>query len=410
MKRVVITGMGVISPIGSNVDTYWNHLTTGKSGITAIDQFDTTHFTTKIAGTVRDFQADSYMSTKEIRQYDRYLQFAVAATQQAIEQARLEVSRYAERVGVYIGTGIGGIHTLLQNHQTFLERGPKRVSPFMIPMMIGNIAAGQISILTGARGPTMATMSACATSNHAIGEAFHVIRSGRADIMIAGGAEASIHELALAGFCNMHAMSTNNDHPEQASRPFDLHRDGFVMSEGAGILIMESMDSALSRGAPILAEIAGYGASSDAYHITATDPEGGGAYRAMKAALEDANIRPEAVDYINAHATSTSLGDQSETRAIQTLYQHSAQPPLISSTKSVTGHLFGAAGAVEAVACIQAITHNMVPPTINYETPDPHCNLDYVPNEARNTSVKVAMSNGFGFGGHNAVLVFRSAM
>jgi 3-oxoacyl-[acyl-carrier-protein] synthase II len=408
MKRVVITGMGVISPIGNDVDTFWNHLVAGKSGITAIDQFDTTHFTTKIAGTVKGFQADSYMSSKEIRQYDRYLQFAVAATQQAIEQARLDVSRYAERVGVYIGTGIGGIHTLLQNHQTFLERGPRRVSPFMIPMMIGNIAAGQISILTGARGPSMATMSACATSNHAIGEALHAIRSGRADIMIAGGAEASIHELSLAGFCNMHAMSTNNENPEQACRPFDMHRDGFVMSEGAGILLLESLESAQSRGASVLAEIAGYGSSSDAYHITATDPEGGGAYRAMKAALEDADINPEAVDYINAHATSTPLGDQSETKAIQALYQQNGKPPLISSTKSVTGHLFGAAGAVEAVACIQAIANNTIPPTINYETPDPNCNLDYVPNQARSTSVKVAMSNGFGFGGHNAVLVFRS--
>ncbi|WP_309121974.1 beta-ketoacyl-ACP synthase II [Paenibacillus sp.] len=406
-RRVVVTGMGVVSPIGSDVTAFGEALAEGRSGITTIHAFDPTGYPTRMAGEVRDFRPEAYMGAKEARVYDRFLQFAVAAAKQAVAASGLDVGADADRVGVYVGSGIGGIHTLLDNHRQFAERGPKRVSPFMIPMMIGNMAAGQLSILTGARGPTFAPVSACATGNHAIGEAFHAIRAGRADAMIAGGAEAPIHELAFAGFCNMHAMSGRNDDPTRASRPFDANRDGFVMGEGAGILVLEELESARARGAAILAEVAGYGASSDAYHITATDPEGRGAYLAMKAALEDASLRPEEIDYINAHATGTPVGDASETKAILTLFPREDERPPVSSTKSMTGHLFGAAGAVEAVASVLAIRRGLLPPTINYETPDPACALDVVPNVARPAAVNAVLSNGFGFGGHNAMLAFR---
>ncbi|GIQ68730.1 beta-ketoacyl-[acyl-carrier-protein] synthase II [Xylanibacillus composti] len=408
MKRVVVTGMGVISPLGCNVEQFWNQLAAGVSGIAEIEHFDSSQLATRIGGTARDFRPESYMSAKEVRQYDRYLQFAIAAAQQAIDQAGLDIADQPERVGVYVGTGIGGLHTLLENHRTFLERGPKRVSPFMIPMMIGNMAAGLISIRMGAKGPNMATVSACATSNHAIGEAFHLIRSGRADAMIAGGTEAPMHELAFAGFSNMQAMSVRNEEPARASRPFDLHRDGFVMGEGAGVLVLEERDHALARGAAVLAEIIGYGTAADAYHMTAPDPEGKGACQAMKEALEDARLSPQSVDYINAHATGTPLGDAAESKAIESLFGAGGKMPLVSSTKSMTGHLFGAAGAIEAVAVIQALRCGIVPPTINYETPDPACRLDYVPNIARAVPIRTAMSNGFGFGGHNASLVFRT--
>ncbi|TLS51191.1 beta-ketoacyl-ACP synthase II [Paenibacillus antri] len=406
-RRVVVTGMGVVSPIGSDVTAFGDALATGRSGITTIDAFDPAGYPTRMAGQVRDFRPEAYMGTKEARVYDRFLQFAVASAKQAIAASGLDVAANADRVGVYVGSGIGGIHTLLDNHRQFAERGPKRVSPFMIPMMIGNMAAGQLSILTGARGPTFAPVSACATGNHAIGEAFHAIRAGRADAMIAGGAEAPIHELAFAGFCNMHAMSGRNDDPTRASRPFDADRDGFVMGEGAGILVLEELESALARGADIWAEVAGYGASSDAYHITATDPEGRGAYMAMKAALDDASLRPEEIDYINAHGTGTPVGDASETKAILALFPRENERPPVSSTKSMTGHLFGAAGAVEAVASVLAIRRGLLPPTINYETPDPACALDVVPNVARPAAANAVLSNGFGFGGHNAVLAFR---
>ncbi len=407
-RRVVITGMGVVSPVGNDTASFWESLAAGRSGIRTIDAFDPAGYATRIAGMVKDFNPEAYMSAKEARQYDRYLQFAVAAAGQALAQSGLDVAADAERVGVYVGTGIGGIHTMLDNHRQLLDRGPRRVSPFMIPMMIGNMAAGQLSILTGARGPTFAPVSACATGNHAIGEAFHAIRAGRADAMIAGGTEAPLHELAFAGFCNMHAMSTRNDEPERASRPFDAGRDGFVMGEGAGILVLEELERARARGANILAEIVGYGATSDAYHMTATDPEGGGAYRAMRAALEDASLRPEEIGYINAHATGTPVGDASETAAIRTLFPDEATRPLVSGTKSMTGHLFGAAGAIEAVATVLTLREGVIPPTINYDTPDPACDLDVVPNAARRANVTAALSNGFGFGGHNAAVAFRN--
>ncbi|HZG77129.1 MAG TPA: beta-ketoacyl-ACP synthase II [Paenibacillus sp.] len=407
-RRVVVTGMGVVSPVGNDAATFWDSLAAGRSGIRTIDAFDPAGYSTQIAGIVREFRPEAYMSAKETRQYDRYLQFAVAAAKQALAQSGLDVAADAERVGVYVGSGIGGIHTMLDNHRQLLDRGPRRVSPFMIPMMIGNMAAGQLSILTGARGPTFAPVSACATGNHAIGEAFHAIRAGRADAMIAGGSEAPLHELAFAGFCNMHAMSTRNDEPERACRPFDAGRDGFVMGEGAGILVLEELERARARGATILAEVVGYGATSDAYHMTATDPEGGGAYRAMRAALEDASLRPEEIGYINAHATGTPVGDASETAAIRTLFPNEATRPLVSGTKSMTGHLFGAAGAIEAIATVLALREGLIPPTINYETPDPACDLDVVPNVARRANVTAAFSNGFGFGGHNAVVAFRN--
>jgi 3-oxoacyl-[acyl-carrier-protein] synthase II len=400
--------MGVVSPVGNDAATFWASLAAGRSGIRTIDAFDPAGYSTRIAGVVRDFLPEAYMSPKEARQYDPYLQFAVAAAKQALAQSGLDVAADADRVGVYVGTGIGGIHTMLGNHRQLLDRGPRRVSPFMIPMMIGNMAAGQLSILTGARGPTFAPVSACATGNHAIGEAFHAIRAGRADAMIAGGAEAPIHELAFAGFCNMHAMSTRGGEPERACRPFDAGRDGFVMGEGAGILVLEELERARARGATILGEIVGYGSTSDAYHMTATDPEGGGAYRAMRAALEDASLRPEEIGYINAHATGTPVGDASETAAIRTLFSDEATRPLVSGTKSMTGHLFGAAGAIEAIATVLTLREGVIPPTINYDTPDPACELDVVPNVARRANVTAALSNGFGFGGHNAVVAFRN--
>ncbi|WP_029420548.1 beta-ketoacyl-ACP synthase II [Alicyclobacillus macrosporangiidus] len=405
-QRVVITGLGVVTPIGNDVPTFWRNLVEGRSGVSMIDAFDVSDYPTKFAAVVRDFNPEQYIDKKELRRLDRFTQFAIAAARQAVADAGLEIhEENAERVGVYIGSGIGGIHTLLENYRTLLDRGPRRVSPFVVPMMIANMASGQVSILLGAKGPNSTAVTACATGTHAIGDAFKIIERGDADVMIAGGSEAAIVDLALAGFCNAKALSTRNDAPEKASRPFDKDRDGFVMGEGAGILVLESLEHALQRGARVRAEIVGYGMSGDAYHVTAPHPEGDGAYRAMAAALRDAGIQPEDVDYINAHGTSTDVGDVHETLAIKRLFGDHAKRLAVSSNKSMIGHLLGAAGGVEAVATVKTIEDGILPPTINYETPDPECDLDYVPNVARPAQVRYALSNSFGFGGHNAVIV-----
>jgi 3-oxoacyl-[acyl-carrier-protein] synthase II len=407
-RRVAVTGLGVISPIGSNVNTFWTNLVNGVSGIQRIERFDPSAFSTQIAGLVTDFAPESHFDAKELRHMDRFVQFAVAAGKQAMADAGYTVTEAAaHRVGVCIGTGIGGIQTLLDNHKTMLEKSPRRISPFMIPMMIANMGSAQLSIQLGAKGPNTTPVNACAAGNNAIGEAFHYIRSGAADVMIAGGAESPLNELAFGGFCNMKAMSTRNDEPEQASRPFDANRDGFVMSEGAGVVVLEEWEHAQERGAHIWAEIVGYGQSADAYHMTAPDPQGAGGARAMQEALRDAGIAPEEVDHINAHATGTPLGDRAEVNAIKSVFGHHAAQLKISATKSMTGHLFGAAGGLEAVIAVKSLAEGMLPPTINYETPDPECDLDFVPNLARACQIQTALSNGFGFGGHNAVLIFR---
>ncbi|BFT71905.1 beta-ketoacyl-ACP synthase II [Paenibacillus sp. P36] len=408
MKRVVVTGMGVITPIGNQVERFWQNLVNGTSGISTIDHMDVSEYKTTIAGVVRDFDAEAAVGRREVRRMDRYTQFAIAAAKQAMEDANLTIdATNEERVGVYIGSGIGGIHTILDNYRTLLSRGPGRVSPTVVPMMIANMAAAQVSILFGAKGPTLAPVTACATGNNAIGEAFKLIQRGGADAVIAGGAEATIIDLALAGFGNATALSTRNDAPTQASRPFDAQRDGFVAAEGAGVLVLESLEHAERRGARIHAEIVGYGSTSDAYHIVATDPEGAGAYRAMRDALADAGLAPEELDTINAHATSTPAGDLSETRAIKRLLGSRAYDVPISANKSMIGHMLGAAGGVEAVALIKTLQDGIIPPTINLENPDPECDLDYVPLVARKAELNYGLSSSFGFGGHNAVLVFK---
>lgn len=408
MKRVVITGMGVITPIGHQVDIFWEKLTSGTSGISKIDHMDVSEYKTGIAGVVRDFDAEAAVGRREVRRMDRYCQFAVAAAKQALEDANLEINaNNEERVGVYIGSGIGGIHTMLDNYRTLLSRGPGRVSPTVVPMMIANMAAAQVSILYGAKGPSLAPVTACATGNNAIGEAFKLIQRGGADAVIAGGAEATVIDLALAGFGNATALSTRGGAPEQASRPFDAQRDGFVAAEGAGVLVLESLEHAERRGARIHAELVGYGSTSDAYHIVATDPEGSGAYRAMRDALADAGLAADELDTINAHATSTPAGDLSETLAIKRLLGRRAYDVPISANKSMLGHMLGAAGGVEAVALIKTLQDGIIPPTINLDNPDPQCDLDYVPHVARRAELQYGLSSSFGFGGHNAVLVFK---
>jgi 3-oxoacyl-[acyl-carrier-protein] synthase II len=408
-NRVVITGLGAVTPIGNDVSTFWKNMISGVSGIDYVTAFDTSEYTTRIAGEVKNFNPEDYMDRKEAKRVDRFIQFAIAATKQALAQADLDISKMdATRAGVYIGSGIGGLATLEENHKILLEKGPRRVSPFMVPMMIANMASGLVSIEIGAKGPNSSVVSACATGTHAIGDAAEIIRRGRADVMIAGGSEATIRPLAFAGFGNMKALSTRNDEPQKASRPFDLNRDGFVMGEGAGILVLESLEHAKKRGATILAEVAGYGMSGDAYHLTAPAPEGEGAARAMKEALLDAALDPTEVDYINAHGTSTDYNDKFETLAIKSVFGDYAYKVAISSTKSMTGHLLGAAGGVEAIACVLSIREGIIPPTINYETPDPDCDLDYVPNEARKANVRVALSNSLGFGGHNATIILKA--
>ncbi|XOK58472.1 beta-ketoacyl-ACP synthase II [Paenibacillus elgii] len=409
MERVVLTGMGVISPLGNEVETFWNRLCRGESGISRIDTFDTSRFKTKIAGIVREFDADARFGRKEARRMDRFCQFAMAAADQALEDSGLSLGEIdRERLGVYVGSGIGGIQTLLEQDGILRDRGPERVSPTLVPMMISNMAAAMISIKYGALGPTLSPVTACSIGNTAIGEAFRLIRAGGADAIIAGGAEAAVTEISLASFGNATALSGRNDEPARASRPFDAGRDGFVMAEGAGIVVLESLSHAQRRNARIYAEVIGYGASSDAYHIVATHPEGIGAYQAMRSALREAAVNPEEVDVISAHATSTELGDKSETMAIKRLFGEHAYRIPVTANKSMTGHMLGACGGVEAIALAKSLEQGIIPPTINLEQPDPDCDLDYVPNEARQARLKIGISNSFGFGGHNAVIVLKA--
>lgn len=399
--------MGVVTALGSDIETFWNNLLEGKSGVSHIEAFDATDYPTQIAASVKDFNPEDFMDKKETRRMDRFVQFAVAASKNALEDAKLDVREQTnpDRVGVIVGSGIGGLGTWEDQHTILMEKGVKRVSPFFIPMMIANMASGQVSITVGARGPNTAAVSACATGTHSIGDAYKIIQRGDADVMICGGAEATIRPIGMAGFCAMRAMSTRNDEPERASRPFDVDRDGFVMGEGAGVLVLESLEHALARGARIYGEVAGYGMSGDAHHMTEPDPTG--AALCMNRALADGELAPEQIDYINAHGTSTPVGDRSETKAIKSALGDHAYKTAVSSTKSMTGHLLGAAGGVEAVICSLVLQHGMIPPTINLENQDPECDLDYVPNVARKADVQVAMSNSFGFGGHNATIVLK---
>ena len=406
-SRVVITGLGCISPVGLNTVESWENIIAGRSGIGPITAFDASEFKTRIAGEVKGFDANALFGRREARRMDRFTHFALAAGIEAVEQAGLDFDHLdRDRVGAIIGTGTGGIGSLSAQLDVLRERGPHRVNPFLVPMMISDTAAGMLAIHFGIRGVNLAVVSACATGSNAIGEAMKVLQRGDADVMLAGGAEASIVPIAMAGMGVINALSTRNDEPERACRPFDLHRDGFVMGEGAGVLVLETLEHARARGAAILAELVGYGTSDDAYHISAPAEDGGGAALCMRRALEDAGISPEQVDYINAHGTSTKLNDRSETLAIKSVFGEYAYQIPVSSTKSMTGHLLGGSGAIEAVFCVQALQHDILPPTINYETPDPECDLDYVPNVARPASPRYILSNSFGFGGHNASLVF----
>ena len=408
LRRVVITGVGAVTPVGNSAEEFWAALIQGKSGIGPITRFDASPLPTKIAGELKGFDPLRYMDKKDDRKFDPFLKYALACAAMAVEDAGLNVERVDRtRFGVLVGSGIGGITTLLETHKILLEKGPDRVSPFFIPMLIVNMASGLISMRFGAKGPNSSIVTACATGNHAIGDAMKIIQRNDADVMIAGGSEAIILPLTFAGFCQMKAMSTRNDDPARASRPFDAARDGFVCGEGGGLLVLESLDHALGRDARIYAEVVGYGMTGDAYHMTAPDPEADGAARAMTLAMKDAEVEPSAVSYINAHGTSTPYNDKSETMAIKRVFGEHARKLAVSSTKSMTGHLIGAAGGIEAIATALAIHHGILPPTINYETPDPDCDLDYVPNQARKQDVEVALSNAFGFGGTNATIVLR---
>ena len=408
MSRVVVTGMGLITSLGNDLATNWDALCQGKSGIAEITRYDTSQHRVHFGGELKNFDPALYMDRKEIRRTDPYEQAAIATTKQALAQAKLAITGdIAEDVGVYIGSGIGGLITLHEQFQVLYTRGPDRISPFFINMMIIDGAPGIVSIITGAKGPNWAAVSACATSGNTIGEAWETIRRGDAKVMIAGGTEVAITPIAMAAFDNMHALSRRNDDPQGASRPFDATRDGFVMGEGSAMLILEDLDFARARGATILAELVGYGCTSDAHHVTEPAPAGEGLARAMRRALQKAGLKPEQVDYINAHGTSTPYNDSNETKAIKTVFGEHAYKLLVSSTKSMTGHTLGAAGAVEAVISIQSILTGIVPPTINLHHPDPECDLDYVPNEARHATVNVAMSNVMGFGGHNTCLIFK---
>jgi len=407
-KRVVVTGMGVISPVGTGLNKFWDSLIKGKSGIDKITRFDTSDLPSRIAGEVRDFNPEAYIEKKELKRLDRFTQFAISATKMALEDADLDLSTVDKtRIGVILGSGIGGNATWEEQHSILLSKGPKRVSPFFIPMMIVNMASGQVSMAFGLKGPNFTVVTACASGTNAIGEAFRTLQRGDADIIISGGTEAPITMLSLAGFSSMKALSSRNDEPSLASRPFDRERDGFVMGEGAGILVMESLDSALKRNAKIYGEVVGYGSTADAYHLTQPSPEGEGASRAMEAAISDAGISPSDVDYINAHGTSTPLNDKFETMAIKNTFGEHAYKLAVSSTKSMTGHLLGAAGAVEIVATLLSVYNDEIPPTINYENPDPECDLDYVPNRAVKRTVNIALSNSMGFGGHNACIIVK---
>ncbi|RLB04208.1 MAG: beta-ketoacyl-[acyl-carrier-protein] synthase II [Deltaproteobacteria bacterium] len=407
-RRVVITGVGLVLPQGVGNDSVWEKICEGVSGVGPITKFDATGFETRIAAEVKDFRPEDFIEPKEIKKMDIFIHYALAATRIALDDSGLEIDEESsERIGVIVGTGLGGLTTIERYHKVLLERGPQRITPFFIPMLIANEASGQIAIHYGAKGPNLCVVTACATGAHSIGDAFRCIQYGDADAIIAGGVEATITPLAVAGFNAMKAISTRNDEPERASRPFDSDRDGFVMGEGAAIMVLEELEHARKRGAKVYAEIIGYGYNSDAYHLAAPDPDGDGAARCMRMALMDAKISPEEVDYINAHGTSTELNDITETVAIKKVFGDYAYRLPVSSTKSMTGHLLGAAGSTEAVFSVLAIRDKIIPPTINYESPDPRCDLDYVPNVAREKDLKVVVSNSFGFGGTNAVLVFR---
>jgi len=408
-RRVVITGLGVVSPLGNGIETFWKNLIAGECGVDRITAFDPSPFDTQMAAEVKNLAAaEAFPSPKEVRRTDRYAQFGVHAAWQAIKDSGIDMTKVnLDEFGAIIGSGIGGLQTTTEQHKILLERGPGRLSPFMIPMLISNMASGLVSIFHNLRGPNFATCSACATSNHALGEAWRTIKMGDATLMLAGGAEATIVPIGIGGFCAMRAMSTRNDNPKAASRPFDKDRDGFVMGEGSGVLVLEELEHALKRGARIYAELAGYGNTADAYHVTAPSEGGEGASRCMRMALRSAGMNPDEISYVNAHGTSTPQGDIAETKAVKTVFGDHARELVVSSTKGATGHMLGAAGAVEMIACAKALQTDIVPPTINYTTPDPECDLDYVPNTARQWPVKAILNNSFGFGGHNATVVAR---
>lgn len=407
-KRVVITGLGLVTPVGNDVPSTWDAVVSGRSGVGPITRFDASEFDTRIAGEVRQFDAETLFGRREARRMDRFTQFAMAASGQALEDSGLSATEdNAHRIGAIIGSGIGGIAVVLDQADVLRARGPRRVSPFLVPMMLSDTAPGQVAIRYGLKGPNFSVVSACATGANAIGEAAEVIRRGAADAIVAGATEAGIVPVVTAGFIAMQAVSKQNDEPQRASRPFDAKRDGFVMAEGAGAVVLESAEHAAARGARQYAELAGYGATADAYHVTAPDESGDGFVRAMQAALDQAQMDPDQIDYLNAHGTSTPLNDSGETAAIKTVFADHAYRMPISSTKSMTGHLLGAAGAVETVFSVLALTEGIVPPTINYEFPDPECDLDYVPNQARKATINAVMSNSFGFGGHNACLIVK---
>jgi 3-oxoacyl-[acyl-carrier-protein] synthase II len=406
-RRVVVTGVGAVTPLGNDVETTWKGIIEGKSGIGPLTRVNADEYPAKVAAELKDFNPEVFMDRKEARKMDRFTQYAVASALMAVKDAELTINEEnSERVGVWIGSGIGGMETFEQQYETFQKRGYKRVSPFFVPMLIPDMATGQVSITLGARGFNSCTVTACATGTNSIGDAFKVIQRGDADVMVTGGAEAPITKMSVAGFCANTALSTNPD-PQTASRPFDKNRDGFVMGEGAGIIILEELEHALARGAKIYAEIVGYGATGDAYHITAPAPGGEGGARAMKMAINDGGLQPQDIDYINAHGTSTEYNDKFETLAVKEVFGEHAYNLAMSSTKSMTGHLLGAAGGVEAIFTVLAMRDSILPPTINYETPDPECDLDYVVNKARSKEIKAAMSNSLGFGGHNATIVFK---
>jgi 3-oxoacyl-[acyl-carrier-protein] synthase II len=408
MRKVVVTGLGCISPLGNQVSELWSNILAGKSGIGPISYFDTTEYKTRFAAEVKGFDGAALFGSREARRMDRFAQFAVAAAQQAVQDANLDINDgNRDRIGVVIGSGIGGLGTLYENFAVLAERGPNRVSPFMVPMMLSDTGPGMVAIFLGARGPNLSVVTACATGTNTIGEATEIIRRGQADVILAGGSEAAIVPISFAGMSVMNALSTFNEDPQRASRPFDLKRDGFVMGEGSAVVVLEAEEYALQRKATILAEVIGYGATNDAYHISAPAEDGNGAARCMRMALTQAGLHIDQIDYINAHGTSTPLNDKSETAAIKTVFGEQAYEIPISSTKSMTGHLLGASGALEAVICVKALQDQVMPPTINYETPDPNCDLDYVPNQSRSARLLRVMSNSFGFGGHNATIILQ---
>lgn len=407
-KRVVITGIGIISPVGNDAPTTWEALLQGKSGVTKISAFDAALFDSQIAGEVKGFDALQHMTLKESKRMERFVQFAVVASKEAVVSSQLDISKEDPyRVGVLIGSGIGSLHVVEEQCRIYDKRGPSRISPFMIPLLIVNEAAGNVSIMLGAKGPNSCVATACATGSHAIGDAYRIIQYGSADVMIAGGTESCISPMGLGGFCSLKALSCRNDEPERASRPFDKDRDGFIMAEGAGIVVLEELKHAKQRGAPIYAEIVGYGMTGDAYHITAPDASGESSSKAMEFALKDAHLKPDEIQYINAHGTSTQLNDKIETKAIKMCFNSHAKKLAVSSTKSMTGHLIGAAGGLELIVSVLAAQNDIVPPTINLESPDPECDLDYVPHKARRMRVNAVLSNSLGFGGHNATLVIK---